>query len=102
MVVIRLARGGRKGSPVFKMMVANKRAALGGRFIEKIGTFTPMASTVGKLEVDKDRYDFWISKGAQPSERVKLLMRTLAVGKKPKQPKAKPKAATGEKAATAE
>lgn len=92
MVVIRLARGGRKGSPVFKLMVANKRAALGGRFIEKLGTFTPSAETVGKLDFDKDRYDFWLSKGAQPSDRVKLLMKTLAVGKLPKQPKAKPKA----------
>jgi small subunit ribosomal protein S16 len=92
MVVIRMARGGRKGSPVFKLMVANKRAALGGRFIEKLGTFTPSTKSSGNLEINKDRYDYWLSKGAQPSDRVKLLMKTLAVGKTPKQPKVKPKA----------
>lgn len=92
MVVIRMARGGRKGSPVFKLMVANKRAALGGRFIEKLGTFTPSEENVGKLEINQERYDFWVSKGAQPTDRVKLLVKTLTKGKTPKQPKVKPKA----------
>lgn len=92
MVVIRLARGGKKGAPVFMLMVADKEASLGGRFIEKIGTFVP-SNTKDGFNFNKDRFDYWVSKGAQPTDRVKLLMRTLAKGKTPKQPKAKAKAA---------
>lgn len=92
MVVIRLARGGKKGAPVFSLMVANKEAALGGRFIEKIGTYVP-SNTKDTLSFNQERFDFWVSKGAQPSQRVKLLLRTLAKGKQAKQPKAKAKAA---------
>ncbi len=91
MVVIRLARGGKKGAPVFMLMVADKAASLGGRFIEKLGTYVPN-NVKEALVFDKDRYNFWLSKGAQPSDRVKLLMRTVAQGKQPKQPKAKAKA----------
>jgi len=102
MVVIRLARGGRKGSPVFKLMVANKRAALGGRYIEKIGTFTPAAEALGKFVFDQERFDYWVAKGAQASDRVKLLMKTVAKGKMPRQPKAKPVAAVEAAAPAAE
>ena len=92
MVVIRLARGGKKGAPVFLLMVANKEASLGGRFIEKLGTFNP-SDLKNALNFSQERFDYWVSKGAQPSQRVKLLMRTVAKGKQPKQPKPKAKAA---------
>jgi len=92
MVVIRLARGGKKGAPIYMLMVADKAASLGGRFIEKIGTFVPSAAKES-LTLNKERFDYWVSKGAQPTQRVKLLMRTVAKGKSPKQPKPKAKAA---------
>jgi small subunit ribosomal protein S16 len=91
MVVIRLARGGKKGAPVFTLMVADKAASLGGRFIEKLGTFVP-STAKSSFNFNKERFEFWLSKGAQPSDRVKLLMRTFAKGKTPKQPKPKAKA----------
>jgi small subunit ribosomal protein S16 len=100
MVVIRLARGGKKGAPVFMLMVAEKSAALGGRFIEKLGTYVPSTAKEA-LVFNKDRYDFWLSKGAQASDRVKLLMKTVAKGKQPRQPKVKPKAAPEAETASA-
>ncbi|NCN42565.1 30S ribosomal protein S16 [bacterium] len=90
MVVIRLARGGRKAAPVYRINVANKRDALGGRYIEKIGVYKPSDSKP-EFDVNKERYDYWLSKGAQPTDRVKLLMATLAAGKTPRQPKPKAK-----------
>ncbi len=90
MVVIRLARGGRKAAPVYKINVANKRDALSGRYIEKLGTFKPSAEKP-EFKIDQERYNYWLSKGAQPSDRIKLLMATIAVGKEPRQPKPKAK-----------
>ncbi len=101
MVVIRLARAGRKGTAVYKIMVANARDSLKGRFLEKIGLYVPPKTADHKsiFEVKKDRYAHWISKGAQPTARMKLLMKTLGENKLPKQKKAKPKT---EATATAE
>lgn len=92
MVVIRLARGGRKAAPVYRINVANKRDALTGRYIEKIGLYKP-SDVKSEFEVNQERYDYWVSKGAQPSDRVKLLMATVAKGKEPRQPKPKAKKA---------
>jgi small subunit ribosomal protein S16 len=98
MVIIRLARAGRKGTAVYKIMVANARDAMKGRFLEKIGLYVPAKSSDEKsiFDVKKERYDHWVSKGAQPTARMKLLMKTLGQNKLPKQKKAKPKAAAAE------
>lgn len=101
MVVIRLARGGRKAAPVYKINVANKRDALTGRYIERLGLYKP-DDAKPEFEINKERYDYWLSKGAQPSDRVKLLMSTIAVGKQPRQPKPKKKAAPAPEAPAAE
>ncbi len=76
MVVIRLARGGAKKRPFYHIVVADRRRALNGRCIERIGYFNPIAA--GKeirLHLDKERANYWISKGAQPSERVQHLLK---------------------------
>jgi small subunit ribosomal protein S16 len=75
MVVIRLARAGKKGEPVYKITVADKAAKLTGRFIEKIGTYKPGKGQQGLLKIDTDRLDHWTKLGAQPSERVEKLIK---------------------------
>jgi len=69
MVVIRLARSGRKGSPVYKIMVQDKNAKLKGRFLEKIGTYRP-SKTSEYFVLDTARYDEWLKLGAIPSPRM--------------------------------
>ena len=72
MVVIRLARGGRKKSPFYSVVVASQRSPRDGNFIEKIGHYCPLGTDKG-CKLDKVRYDHWVSKGAQPTDRVKSL-----------------------------
>jgi small subunit ribosomal protein S16 len=78
MVTIRLARGGAKKRPFYQMVVADSRRAAGGRFVERIGFFNPIA-TGGeqRLSVDLARIDYWLSVGAQPSERVASLIKEV-------------------------
>ncbi len=79
MVTIRLARGGSKKRPFYHLTVANSRNARDGRFVERIGFFNPVA-TGGevRLSVNQERATYWLSKGAQPSERVAQLLKTAA------------------------
>ena len=75
MVVIRLSRGGTNKRPFYKIVVADRRASRDGNYLERVGYFNPIA--VGgekRLELDKERVAHWISKGAQPSDRVKNLL----------------------------
>lgn len=76
MVTIRLARGGVNKKPFFRIIVADRRRAPGGRFIEHVGFFNPRAAAnEQRLRVDLDRVQYWMSKGAQPSERVASLLK---------------------------
>ena len=79
MVTIRLARGGSKKRPFYHLTVANSRNARDGRFVERNGFFNPVA-TGGevRLSVNQERANYWLSKGAQPSERVAQLLKTAA------------------------
>ena len=80
MVVIRLARGGAKKRPFYNLVVADRRKAPNGRFVERIGYFNPIATGGEKrLEVNQERYAYWLSQGAQPSPRVADLV--AAAGK---------------------
>lgn len=76
MVVIRLARTGAKKRPFYHIVVADKRMPRDGRYIERLGYFNPIAT--GKetpLNLKTERVDYWIAQGAQPSERVKSLLK---------------------------
>lgn len=76
MVVIRLSRGGAKKRPFYTIVVSDKRSARDGRCIERIGYFNPIAA--GKevrLHLENDRADYWLSQGAQPSDRVLKLIK---------------------------
>ena len=103
MVTIRLARGGAKKRPFYGIMVADQRRSPRGRFIERIGFFNPRA--VGgeeRLRIDTERVDYWISKGAKPSDRVASLLKQFAKGPEAiEEQKAKLTAATDAKKAAA-
>lgn len=76
MVTIRLTRGGAKKRPFYQIVVADVRSPRDGRYIERIGFFNPIA-TGGEvpLRVDLARADHWLSNGAQPTDRVRQLLK---------------------------
>jgi len=75
MVVIRLARGGRKKSPFYHVVATDKRSARNGRFIERLGYYNPKARGQAiPLHLETDRIQYWISQGAVPSDRVAHLL----------------------------
>lgn len=79
MIVIRLARGGSKKRPFYHFVVADSREARDGRFIERLGYFNPLArGKAQRLVLDLEKANEWIGKGAQPSDRVKRLMKDAA------------------------
>ena len=79
MVSIRLARGGSKKRPFYHVTVTHSEKALGGNFIERLGFFNPIArGQEERLRIDRERYQFWIQQGAQPSERVSKLVKDAA------------------------
>ena len=78
MIVIRLARGGRKKNPFYHIMVADRRMPRDGRFIEQVGYYNPMARGHDtRLQIETDRISYWLGQGAMTSLRVKHLIKQL-------------------------
>jgi len=73
-VSIRLRREGTKNRPYYKVVVADKRSPRDGKFIEIIGTYDPKKPEHNST-LNTDRVDYWISKGAQPSDTVRSLIK---------------------------
>jgi small subunit ribosomal protein S16 len=73
MVKIRLMRRGATKRPFYRVVVADSRSPRGGRFIENIGTYHPLADPSG-IEIDAERALYWLSNGAQPTEQVRTLL----------------------------
>ncbi|KRB79408.1 30S ribosomal protein S16 [Sphingomonas sp. Root710] len=71
-VSIRLARGGAKKRPYYRIVVANSRSPRDGAFIEKIGSYNPLLAKddANRVQIDADRAKHWLSVGAQPTDRV--------------------------------
>lgn len=71
-VAIRLARGGAKKRPYYRIVVADTRARRDGQFIEKVGTYNPMLAKddENRVRLVEDRVKHWIGQGAKPSDRV--------------------------------
>ena len=69
---IRLARGGSKKRPFYRVVVTDSRAPRDGRFIEKIGTYNPMLPKESgeRVSLLTERVQHWLSVGAQPTDRV--------------------------------
>jgi small subunit ribosomal protein S16 len=71
-IAIRLARGGMKKRPYYRIVVTDSRNARDGKFIEKIGTYNPLLAkdSPERVKLDTERAAHWLSVGAQPSDRV--------------------------------
>ena len=102
-VRIRLSRGGSKKRPFYKVVAADQRAPRDGRFIERLGTYNPLLPKdhADRFVIDEERVKYWLSKGAQPTERLEKLLSKLGLVNAPKiheQPKkSAPKAKTVER-----
>jgi len=69
--------GGAKKRPFYHIVVADSRRARDGRFIERLGFFNPVAQgNEERLRLDNDRLNYWVSQGAQPSDRVAKLVKS--------------------------
>ena len=83
---IRLARGGSKKRPFYRIVVADERAPRDGNFIEKIGNFNPMVPKDHKerVVISKERAEHWLKVGAQPTERMQRILSELGMMEAPK------------------
>src|SRR4029450_2204547 len=76
MVTIRLTRRGAKKQPFYHVVVTDSRIRQGGTTLEQVGYFNPIpAGKQKRLELNLDRIDYWVGKGARPSERVAELVK---------------------------
>lgn len=73
-VKIRLTRMGAKKAPFYRVRVADSRFPRDGRFIEEIGIYNPLTEP-STVRIDADRAKYWLSNGAQPTEKVKALLK---------------------------
>lgn len=106
-LAIRLARGGAKKRPYYRIVVADSRSPRDGRFIEKIGAYNPMLPRehADRVKVDAERARYWLGVGARPSDRVARFLAGVELVKAPErreQPKkSAPKAKAQERAKAA-
>lgn len=81
MVSIRLSRGGAKKRPFYHIVVTDQRNRRDGRYIERVGFFNPIAKgQEEKVKIDVERVDHWLGNGAQPSARVRALLKSYRKG----------------------
>ncbi|MFC1524882.1 30S ribosomal protein S16 [Planctomycetota bacterium] len=76
MVKIRMTRYGRKNSPYYRIGIFDTRTRRDGRYIERIGSYNPRLKDAKKrFIIKKDRLAYWLSKGAQPSNAIRLRLK---------------------------
>ena len=81
---IRLARGGSKKRPFYRIVAADSRMPRDGRFIEKLGTYNPLLpkDSEERVKMDVEKIQAWIAKGAQPTDRVARMLEAAGVTEK--------------------
>ena len=86
MLKIRLSMGGVRKRPIYKIVIADSRAARDGKFIEKIGSFNPLLPKDHKerISVEAERVKHWMSKGAKPTVRVSRILGEAQIMPMPK------------------
>lgn len=96
---IRLSRGGRKKRPFYRIVVADKRMPRDGRYIERLGTYNPLLNDDNdqRVQLVEERIKYWLSEGAQPSERVAKFLGKAGLIDMPAQPNRPNKAEPSEK-----
>lgn len=80
MIKIRLARHGAKKRPFYRIVVANSEAPRDGSFIEKVGTYDPVANPA-KISLNNERIQYWLGQGAEPSDTVANILKKENVAK---------------------
>ena len=73
MLSIRLTRVGSKKKPYFRLVVTEGRSALQSSFVENLGTYNPRTKPA-QVEINKERVQYWLQKGARPSDSVRTLL----------------------------
>ena len=79
MVKIRLRRFGKRNTPIYRVVVADKRSPRDGRIIEEIGTYDPLLKN-NNFTLKLDRVDYWLGVGAQPSDTVASFIKKARKG----------------------
>ena len=74
MLMIRLARIGKKKHPFYRVVVTEKTRPRNGRFVEIVGTYDPLKKPAA-VKLDDERVQYWLGKGAQPSDTVRSFLR---------------------------
>ncbi|WP_306112931.1 MULTISPECIES: 30S ribosomal protein S16 [unclassified Roseovarius] len=107
---IRLARGGSKKRPFYRIVATDSRMPRDGRFIEKLGTYNPLLpkDSEERVKMDLERVQYWLGQGAQPTDRISRMLEAAGVLDKKErnnpqkgEPGAKAKERVEEKAAKA-
>ncbi|MCA8879493.1 MAG: 30S ribosomal protein S16 [Rhodobacteraceae bacterium] len=96
---LRLARGGSKKRPMYRIVAADSRAPRDGRYIERLGTYNPLLpkDSEERVKMDLDRVRHWLGQGAEPTDRVSRMLEAAGVIEKKTRSNAK-KGAPGKKA----
>ncbi|MDT8857179.1 30S ribosomal protein S16 [Paracoccaceae bacterium Fryx2] len=78
---IRLARGGSNKRPHYAIVASDSRMPRDGRFLEKLGTYNPLLAkdSEDRIKMDVDRVKYWLSQGAQPTDRVARFLEAAGV-----------------------
>ena len=81
---IRLARGGSKKRPFYRIVAADSRMPRDGRFIEKLGTYNPLLpkDSEERVKMDMERVQYWLDQGAQPTDRIQRFLEAAGVAEK--------------------
>jgi small subunit ribosomal protein S16 len=74
---MRLRRAGAKKQPFYRVIVADERSPRGGRFIDEIGYYNPLANS--EIKIDADKAKDWLAKGVQPTDTVKALLKKAGI-----------------------
>ncbi len=102
---IRLARGGSKKRPYYRIVIADVRSPRDGKFIERVGSYNPMVASdhADRIVLDKEKIEHWLKVGAQPTDRVQRFLADAGIMEAKKRPdqtkKSKPKAKAQERMA---
>ena len=80
-IKIRLARGGSKKRPFYRIVAADSRMPRDGRFIEKLGTYNPLLpkDSEERVKMDVERVQYWLGQGAQTTDRVSRMLEAAGV-----------------------
>jgi small subunit ribosomal protein S16 len=87
-LAMRLSRGGRKARPFYRIVVADKRMARDGRYIERLGTYNPLLAKddENRVNLNEDRIKHWLGEGAEPSYRVSVFLGKAGIAPMPATP----------------